>query len=84
MKKWEKNLIAKLSKNGRTKTNGNRGIAVGSDIHLASMAYDELIKVRKMVAAVFDAPAGSESVDSEEYSAALEALREYDELNPQE
>lgn len=27
MKKWEKNLIAKLSKNGRTKTNGNRGIA---------------------------------------------------------
>lgn len=43
------------------------------------MLVDDLDEVRNLVSDLFNAPVGSESVDSEEYSNALEALRLWDE-----
>lgn len=43
--------------------------------------YKDYCEVKRLVAAVFDAPGGSESIDSEEYTNALEALGEWNSRN---
>lgn len=51
----------------------------GTEESAITMLVDDLDEVRNLVSDLFNAPVGSESVDSEEYSNALEALRLWDE-----
>lgn len=49
MERWEADLVSRLGNNGRNKENENKGIRVGSDLHLAEMAYTRVLSLRKRV-----------------------------------
>jgi hypothetical protein len=59
--------------------NRNHHVNAGFVIEDLQHCEECLAEVTKLVSAVFSAPGGSESVDSEEYSNAMEELRSWNE-----